>query len=105
MRFVEPSSIMPVTVKGREGNTDVVNKSCLRSDLANKWGDMSTIHSGRCQSKGVRKSKAVVGIEKWAGFAVRLLVDAEECRTKTVSFEPKQGQGRRTIVRYEDNLF
>ena len=64
MRFVKPSSIMSVIVKGREGNADVANKACLRSDLAKKWGDASTVRGGLCRSKNVRKSKAVVGIEK-----------------------------------------
>ena len=103
MRFVKPSSIMPVIVKGREGNADVANKACLESDLAKEWGDVRTVRGGWCQSKNVRKSKAFVGIEKWAGFAVYLLVDAEECRTETVSFGPKQGRRRRAIVRYEDD--
>jgi hypothetical protein len=94
MRFVKPSSIMLVIVKGREGNADVANKAYLRSDLAKKWGDVSTIRGGRCRSKDVRKSKAIVGIEKWAGFAMHLLVDAEECRAEIVSFGPKLLRGR-----------
>ena len=80
---------MLVIVKGREGNVDVANKACLRSDLAKEWGDVSTVCGGRCRSQNVRKSKAVVGIEKWAGFPMHLLVDAEECRIETVSFGSK----------------
>jgi hypothetical protein len=99
MRFVKPSSTMPEIVKGREGNADVANMVCLRSDLAKEWGDMSTVR----RSPNVRKSKAVVGIEKWAGFAVHLLIDLEECRTETLSFGPKKGWRRRAIVRYEDD--
>ena len=38
MRFVKPSSNTPVIVKGREGDADVANKACLRSDLAKDWG-------------------------------------------------------------------
>jgi hypothetical protein len=47
MRFVKPSSTTPVIVKGREGNADVANKACLRSNLAKEWGDVSTVCSGR----------------------------------------------------------
>jgi hypothetical protein len=84
----------------------VANKACLGSDLAKEWGDVRTVRGGRCRSKNVRKSKAVVGIEKWAGFAVHLLVDAEECRTETVSFGPIQGRRRgAVVVRYEDDGF
>jgi len=43
MRFVKPSSNTPVIVKGREGDADVANKACLRSDLAKEWGDVSTV--------------------------------------------------------------
>jgi hypothetical protein len=103
MRFVRPNSIMPVIVKDREGKADVANKSCLESDLAKEWGDMRTVRSRRYQSKNVRKSKAVFGIEKWAGFVVHLLIDPEECRTETVSFKSKKGWRRRAIVRYEDD--
>jgi hypothetical protein len=56
----------------------VANKACLRFDLAKEWGDMSTIYGGRYRSKNIRKSKAVIRIEKWAGFPIGLLVNAEE---------------------------
>jgi hypothetical protein len=94
MGFVKNSSIMSEIVKGREGNTDVANKACLESDFANKWGDVSTICGGLCGGKkNVRKSKAVVGIEKYAGFAMHLLVNAQKCRTETetISSGPKKG--------------
>jgi len=70
----------------------MAHKACLRSDLAKEWGDVSTVGGGRCRSKNFRKSKAVVGIEKWAGFPMRLLVDVEERRIETVSFGSKQGR-------------
>jgi hypothetical protein len=108
MRFVKPSSIMLGIVKrrkGGEGNADVANKACLGSDLAKEWGDVSTICGGGYRSKNVRKSKAVVGIEKWACFAVCLLTELEECRTETVSFRSKQGRRRRAIVCYENYGF
>ena len=85
MRFVKACATMPEIVKGREGNADVTNEACLGPDLEEEWGDMSTVR----RIPDVRKSKAVVRIEKWAGFTVRLLVDAEECRIETVSFGSK----------------
>src|SRR6266487_18529 len=69
----------------REGNAYVTSKTCLRSDLAKEWGDVRTVCGGCCRSKNIRKPKAVVGIEKWAGFPMRLLVDAEERQIGTVS--------------------
>ena len=36
---------------------------------------------------------------------MRPLVDAEKCRTETVSFRPKEGRRQRAIVRYEDDGF
>jgi len=81
MRFVKACATMPEIVKGREGNADVTNKVCLGSDLEEEWGDVSTVR----RSPDVGKSKAVIGIEKWACFAVRLLIELEECRTEAVS--------------------
>jgi hypothetical protein len=63
MHFLKPSSTTPVTVKGREGDADVANKACLRSDLVKEWGDVSTVRGGRGQGKNIRESEAVVGIE------------------------------------------
>ena len=63
MRFVKPSFTIPVIVKGREGDADVANKACLRSDLAKEWGDVSTVRGGPCRGKNIRESEAVVGIE------------------------------------------
>jgi hypothetical protein len=83
----------------------VANKARLRSDLAEEWGDVSTVRGGRCRDKNIRESEAVVGIEQWAGFAVRPLIDAEKCRIEAVSFRPKEGRRRRVIVRYEDDGF
>jgi hypothetical protein len=37
---------MPVIIKGREGNADVANKACLRSDLAKEWGDALLVADG-----------------------------------------------------------
>jgi hypothetical protein len=108
MRFVKHSSIILGIVegrKGRDGNADVANKACLGSDLAKEWGDVSTVCGGQCRSKNVRKSKAVVGIEKWACFAVHLLIELKECRTETVSFGSKQGRRLRAVVCYEDEGF
>jgi hypothetical protein len=51
--------------------------------LAKERGDVSTVR----RSPNVRKSKAVA-IEKWAGFAMYLVVDAKKCRTETLSFGP-----------------
>jgi hypothetical protein len=90
---------MPEIVKDREAYANMANKACLRSNLAKEWGDMGTVR----RSQNVRESKAVVGIEKRAGFAMHLLVDAEECRTETLSFGPKKGWRQRAIVRYEDD--
>jgi hypothetical protein len=91
--------------KSREGNADVANKACLGSDLGKEWREVSTVCGGRYRSKNVRKSKAVVGIEKRACFAIHLLVELEECRTETVSFGSKQGWRRRAIVCYEGDGF
>jgi hypothetical protein len=33
MRFMKPSSTTLVIVKGREGDAEVANQACLRSDL------------------------------------------------------------------------
>jgi hypothetical protein len=63
MRFVKPSSTTPVIVKDREGDVDVANKACLRSDLAKEWSDVSTIRGGRYRGKNIRESEAVVRIE------------------------------------------
>ena len=63
MCFVKPSSTTPVIVKGREGDADVANKACLRSDLAKEWGDVSTVRGGRCRGKNTRELGAVIGIE------------------------------------------
>jgi hypothetical protein len=55
---------MPEIVKGREGNADVANKACLGSDLAKEWGDVRTVRGRWRRNKNIRKSKAVVGIQK-----------------------------------------
>ena len=33
----------------REGDADMANKACLRSNLAKKWGDVSTIRGRYCR--------------------------------------------------------
>lgn len=101
MRFVKACATMLEIVKGREGNADVTNEACLGPDLEEEWGDMSTVR----RIPDVGKSKAVVGIEKWACFAIRLLIELEECRTEAVSSGSKQGRRRRAIVCYEDDGF
>jgi hypothetical protein len=108
MRFVKHSSILLGIIEGRKGrdfNADVANKACLGSDLAKEWGHVSTICGGRYPNKNVRVSKAVVGIEKWACFAVRLLIELEEYRAETVSAGSEQGRRRRAVVCYEDDGF
>jgi hypothetical protein len=108
MRFIKHSSILlgiEEGRKGRDGNADVANKACLGSDLAKEWGDVSTICGRRYRSINVREYKAVVGIEKWACFAMRLLVKLEECRAETVFAGSEQGRRRRAVVCYEDDGF
>lgn len=41
--------------------------------------------------KNIRKPKAIIRIEKWAGFPMRLFVDAEKRQIGVVSFGPNQG--------------
>jgi hypothetical protein len=105
MRFVEPFSTRSVMVGNRKGDADVAKKACLRSDITEEWGDVSTFGGGRCPSKNVRELEAIFRIEEWGGFAVCLLVDAEECWAETVPFGPKQARRRTAIVRNEDEWF
>lgn len=64
MRFVKHSSIMPEIVQGRDGNVDVANKACLGSGLTKEWGDVRSVRGRWCRNKNVRKSEAIVGIQK-----------------------------------------
>jgi hypothetical protein len=89
MRFVKFNSIIPITVKGREDNADMANKIYLRFDLAKEWGDINIVRGGRYRSKNIRKSKAIIKIEKWVGLAMRLFIDAKEYRIEIVFFETK----------------
>jgi hypothetical protein len=75
MRFVKACATMPEIIEGREGNADVTNKICLGSELEEVRGNMSTVR----RIPDVSKSKAVIGIEKWACSAVRLLIELEKC--------------------------
>jgi hypothetical protein len=60
---MKPSSTTPVIVKGREGDADVANQACLRSDLVKEWDDVGAICGGRYRGTNVRELKAVVRIE------------------------------------------
>jgi hypothetical protein len=83
MRFVKACAVISVIdVEVREGNADVANKVCLGSDLEEERGNTSTFR----RTEDVWKLKAVMGIEKWACFAVRLLIELEECRTEAILF-------------------
>lgn len=42
MRLVKYSPSRPRVVKGKKGYTDIVNKTCTRSDLVKEWADVST---------------------------------------------------------------
>ena len=53
---------MPEIVKGKEGNVNIANKTCLRSDLAKEQGNIRTICGKQCRNINVRKSKAVIRI-------------------------------------------
>ena len=92
-------------VKGREGNVDVANMASLGSDLAKEWGDVRTTRGRQSRNKNAGKSKAVVGIQQWAGFAVHLLVGTEECRTEIFPFGEKQGRRRKAMGCYKDDGF
>jgi hypothetical protein len=101
MRFVKACATMSKIVKGRKGYADVTNKICLGSDLEEERGNVSTV----CQIPNIGESKTIIGIEKWACFAMRLLIELEKCWTETVSSGSKQGRRRRAIGCYKDDGF
>lgn len=53
----------------------------------------------------VRKAKAIVRIQERDGFAVNLLVDADECGTKINRVGPNEGRQPKVTGRHEDNGF
>jgi hypothetical protein len=59
MHFMKPSSTTLVIVKGREGDVDMVNQACLRSDLVKEWDDVGAIHGRRYRGTNVRELKVV----------------------------------------------
>jgi len=75
MRFVKACAAMPEIVKDREGNADVTNEACLGSDLEEERGNVSTVY----QIPNIGESKTIIGIEKWACFAIRLLIEPKKC--------------------------
>jgi hypothetical protein len=101
MRFVKACATMLEIVKGREGYADVTNKICLGSDLEEERGNVSTVR----RIPNVGESKTIIGIEKWACFAMRLLIELEKCWTEAVSSGSKQGRRQRAIVCHKDDGF
>jgi hypothetical protein len=53
MRFMKPSSTTLVIVKGREGDADVANQACLRSDLVKEWDDVGAVRGGRYSGRRI----------------------------------------------------
>jgi hypothetical protein len=75
MRFIKTCATLSEIVKGRKGYADITNKICLGSNLEEEQGNVSTV----CQIPNIRESKTVIRIEKWACFAIYLLIKPKKC--------------------------